>query len=267
VAVQRRGRVLRDQRVHHDALLQSSRFELDHVVASYLFVPSLHPVLGTMEPVLVPGWTLNYEMFFYLIFGGTLLLPERQRMPTLLLVLAALALVGAGYPDTRSVIGFYTFNIVLEFGFGVVIAHLFLRGVRVPGAIAGMVLVAGAAGLAMSSADTLPRVIKWGLPAAMIVIGAIGIDTSRGVARMRLPHFLGDASYSIYLSHGIVLSAFGQAWRKLGLAGTGPVVFTIFATVAACAVGGLLYVLLERPLLKLMQSRPLQRLVAPTSAS
>ena len=48
--------------------VQSGRFDSIHVLSSYLFIPTVHPLTGMMEPVLIPGWTLNYEMFFYIIF-------------------------------------------------------------------------------------------------------------------------------------------------------------------------------------------------------
>src|SRR5262245_49156587 len=37
--------------------VSSGRFELDHVITSYLFVPAIHPVTGKYEPVLIAGWT------------------------------------------------------------------------------------------------------------------------------------------------------------------------------------------------------------------
>src|SRR3954465_1750265 len=40
-----------------------------HIIKSYLFVPATHPNLGLIAPVYTLGWTLNYEMFFYLLFG------------------------------------------------------------------------------------------------------------------------------------------------------------------------------------------------------
>jgi hypothetical protein len=61
-------------------VLQSSRYEGWHVLASFLFLPAQHPVMLSMEPVVIPGWTLNYEIFFYLIFGLWLLAPERWRL-------------------------------------------------------------------------------------------------------------------------------------------------------------------------------------------
>ena len=37
------------------AAVQSGRFDPAHVAASFLFLPARHPVLGHLEPVLVPS--------------------------------------------------------------------------------------------------------------------------------------------------------------------------------------------------------------------
>ena len=58
-------------------LLSSTVFSLPHVLASFVFVPYPHPVLHDPYPILVPGWSLNYEAFFYLLFGLSLFLPTR----------------------------------------------------------------------------------------------------------------------------------------------------------------------------------------------
>jgi exopolysaccharide production protein ExoZ len=58
-------------------LFRNARFDTWHTISSYLFLPNRGP--GTMEvwPLLVPGWTLNYEMFFYAVFILALALPAR----------------------------------------------------------------------------------------------------------------------------------------------------------------------------------------------
>src|SRR5579872_364486 len=49
---------------------------------SLLFIPYFNAGQGgRLYPLLIPGWTLNCEMFFYLIFTLTLFAPLRWRMP------------------------------------------------------------------------------------------------------------------------------------------------------------------------------------------
>ena len=63
------------------SVLLKSRFDVVHVVTSYLFIPWRHPVKGMFEPLLFQGWTLNYEMMFYAIFALILFAPMRFRLP------------------------------------------------------------------------------------------------------------------------------------------------------------------------------------------
>jgi len=65
-----------------------------HILASYLFIPSLRGG-DEIRPVMALGWTLNLEMFFYVLFAGALLLPLRRGMIALALVISGLALAGA----------------------------------------------------------------------------------------------------------------------------------------------------------------------------
>ena len=122
---------------------------LPHIAASFLFVPWLdstalpHPLLGL-------GWTLNYEMFFYLLFSFALLLPKRAGLVALVSAFVVLAaanpLVDPGWVQVK----FWTDPIILEFLFGVGVAMLFRRGMVLnrPAAIAAIVL--GAIGLALA---------------------------------------------------------------------------------------------------------------------
>jgi exopolysaccharide production protein ExoZ len=48
-------------------------WDLQDLLASLLFIPEVRAD-GAGMPILFVGWTLNYEMFFYLLFGLALLL-------------------------------------------------------------------------------------------------------------------------------------------------------------------------------------------------
>jgi len=68
-----------------------------HVFASLAFVQHLNPI-GLPFPLLPIGWTLNYEVVFYLMFAGALLVPKAHRAMALTLALAGLTLFGFIYP-------------------------------------------------------------------------------------------------------------------------------------------------------------------------
>jgi hypothetical protein len=72
------------------SLLASRVLDPARLLASLLFIPHLDAA-GMPWPLLAPGWTLNHEAFFYLVFAAGLLLPRPAR---------ALALT-AGPPTPR----------------------------------------------------------------------------------------------------------------------------------------------------------------------
>ena len=234
------------------ALVVGGRIDLHHIAASLLFLPALHPVLGTMEPVLPQGWTLNYEMGFYLLFAGALLLSWSFRAPAVLLALLALVLAGLG-SDPHSIFGFFTSSIILEFGFGLLVGVAVTSGLRPPKALAGLLMLVGAAGIPATWVfveSGVPRAWLSGTAATALVAGAVFLEARGTVWRSRVMHLLGDASYSIYLVHGLALSAIGVVWGKSGF-GIAPVAlaaFTIVSVVGAAFVGVAVYYAAERPL-------------------
>ena len=62
-------------------------------MTSYLFLPYPSPIDGALNPILVPGWTLNYEMLFYVLFLMVFLFQQRLR-PLILAVASWLLIAG-----------------------------------------------------------------------------------------------------------------------------------------------------------------------------
>ncbi|PHP26713.1 hypothetical protein CJ301_15185 [Limimaricola cinnabarinus] len=92
--------------------------------------------------------------------------------------------------------------------------------------------------------------------AILTVVGTLGAER-RFVGR-GLPLFgqIGDASYSIYLSHTLVLIPLVTVLRKLLLQGWAQFLVASTIAVVVCAVIGIwIYRLVERPMLKAMRRR------------
>lgn len=251
-------------------LLASSSFDPSHFIASLLFVPWPHPQIPALLPLLIPGWTLNYEMAFYGLFALGLLLPSSARLSSLVSVLCLLVALGMIFAPT-GIAAFYTDQIILEFAAGTIIAAMWMHGVRSPTMLAVAALGVGAVLLCMGAGSTLPRVIGAGIPAAMIVSGAV---FSESVARRRpiwLLSELGDASYSIYLSHVVVLPVLAKLWQAAGLGAEGyGIPFFVTALAGSAVAGMILHRLVERPLLAWMsgkraKSKPEKRTIVPAA--
>jgi exopolysaccharide production protein ExoZ len=214
------------------ALFRSIDPSPDHVLLSLLFVPHWSPSFpGVAWPVLVPGWTLNFEMAFYAIFAASLLTPSRH---ALLAAIGLLVGLGLALKPAGAALQTYTSPMMLEFALGVVIA-LYWQRFRVSAVAAAAALAHGAVLLALRDTwGIVPQVIGAGL----VVFGALHFDW-----RNRLLLVLGDASYSVYLTHLFTLGVLRVVLKD-------PVAFMPAALVACSAVGWLSYRLVEVPTLR-----------------
>lgn len=53
------------------SLFQTTQFTWPHYLQSLFFIVHEAPERGGVSPILSLGWTLNYEIYFYIVFGRT----------------------------------------------------------------------------------------------------------------------------------------------------------------------------------------------------
>jgi len=230
------------------AALWPARFpEIDpqpwHVLQSLAFLQHRNPA-GQPFPVLAPGWTLNYEAAFYCLFAACLLLPRAHRLLGVSFGLVVTALYGFAHPPAYEMLAN---PLMLEFLAGVLLAKASSRGL-LPGREMGWGLLAAALcwyGLLMATRTEwdLWRPLFWGLPALLLVAGLVSLETSGGLPEIRPLTALGDASYSLYLLHPLVIGAVAVSlgtWRLW--------LFLPLALGLSCSLAWLSWRGFERPL-------------------
>lgn len=220
-----------------------------HVLASLVFLPWPNPA-GATVPFLILGWTLNFEVLFYVVFALALTLPRRAGLALVFAVFIGAALLHPLVPERFHALAFWTRPIILEFLMGIGLAAAFLRGWRT-GWAGSAALVAGGVG-----ALVLLEVVGWypdalrflwgGVPALAICAGlALAPERSDASAIGRWAVIGGTASYALYLSHPFTINALGLVWRKLGLGA--PWAFVAVACLVSIAVSVAVYYLVEHP--------------------
>ena len=164
---------------------------------------------GHSSDLIFVGWSLSFEVFFYLVCGVMLVLPLGRAvlaMTVFFLSLVVLGRIGVGdYLDS----GFWTNALFAEFVLGAWIAFLAIRGIRVASWLAGTAIVAGCllflAGYAVDYTQ-YPRVMLWAVPSALLVFGGVNLELAGALpAVVRRFRMLGDASYSLYLVHALLI--------------------------------------------------------------
>ncbi len=234
--------------------------------SSYLLIPypkttiygdvSLHPILDI-------GWTLTFEMYFYLVCGTVLAIAGGKRVfPWALVGLAMLAGVCLLAFGPRSVPATVMASpLLVEFTMGMFLArfaHVLLSvDQRTANLLGSALLMIGA--VATWASAFLPdpmamRLLVWGIPGAAMVLGAMMLQmpTSRW---WRGAVYLGAASFTIYLAHPFATLAIGTLLKRGMFQSIDPDLAIVACTVATVLGTSVLYPLIEAPLTRLLQVR------------
>lgn len=245
---------------------RSTEFDLSYLIKSLIFVPDL--VIGRetdWRPLFKLGWTLNYEMFFYLLVAASCVVPSFQARFAVLSA-ALLALIGLSFliEPRASVLAFYANLNLLPFLGGVAIGFLIMRS---PAWLARLsrfapVLVLAAAGMTFMALD-----FEWedyrrvsghsAMTAAAVLVALAALSLEPGLQqriarsnRLRLAwRWFGDTSFSLYLLHMFVVGAVWAILNKLDLPAIVELPIAVIAALAGSAIAASIsFHLFEQPL-------------------
>ena len=211
---------------------------------SLLFIPSENPGGYGLYPTLNVGWTLNYEMLFYVLFSLVFLFQQRHRP---LIIAAALFAVSDVLGRSGLISRFYANDIVYEFLLGIGIGMVYRRG-WISQRLWLPLAAIGAALFTINALQPTNRFLNWGVPSAVIVVACISLEPYfRG---NRFLKTMGDCSYSVYLLHVLVLYG---GWLLTERYGLNP--YAVFAVcVPIIALGALAsYEVIEKGLYRRMK--------------
>jgi exopolysaccharide production protein ExoZ len=223
-----------------------------HILSSYLLLP-LGPGSAGLLPILVWGWTLMFEMLFYLLYAFALGLSIKP-----LIIITPVLGVLAGCAFWRQPISMpfsgYVDPIVLEFLYGMVLFEVYVwwqkRDRRLSQLFIWSLLTLGLCLMFVSRNQEfkLLRPFVWGIPALMITMSALLLEQKFGRSVPKLLLQCGNESYALYLTHVFVLSAGAtfysrMHWERGALASTYPLIAISFSYIAAHFV----YIYVEQP--------------------
>ncbi len=232
-----------------------------HLLASLAFVPVPTPLDPTdWRPMLKLGWTLQYEMFFYLVVA--LLYWCRSRLLRARIVttlFGGLVLVSFFVEPQASRLAFYANSSLMSFVVGVwlaVAAEAGAFGTAGAGRSRALAVTAVAAIATTTLLYALPMADDVGVVDHVPLTLAAGLVVATGLFaepwsrddRLEFPLAVGDWSYSLYLTHMFVV---GAAWAVAGrlhvASPVGLVLVGVGALATSIAVAALSYRLVEVP--------------------
>jgi exopolysaccharide production protein ExoZ len=237
-----------------------SNENLTWIAKSLLFIPpDAEQAFYLGSGLLLVAWSLNYEFFFYLLFGGSLLF-GRFRWLALAAAFAVLTVaipvlhhgsftlsVGTRLASAPAYLQMITNPMLLEFAVGVLIGLVYFSPFRIesPGRCRLFLttLLAASAVIWLGAFRPENGLLGWGMPAAIAVFALAISSKTLPLIPPRYLVFLGTISYSLYLVHlPIELKLLGPYLAP-------KISFFIFAPVAlaaSIAAAALVYVVFER---------------------
>ncbi|MBX8827143.1 acyltransferase [Ochrobactrum sp. SFR4] len=226
--------------------------------------------LDSFELPITPAWTLIHELAFYLIFA-TLILNRTFGI----IILAAWLMTGGivfQYTEEGSRSALTTYFSPLNFNFliGMAAFYAFHRLTNInlkPAFLSGLVLFIFVYILENHGISYQHLQIIYAVSFGLLILGAVSYEKNGlRTTRFKILSLIGDASYTIYLTHLAFLGLFSKVMIKISAYVSFSPHFIYLAVFSATIIAGcLLYWFLERPLLQycrtLMNSRKQSRIL------
>lgn len=226
------------------------------LIGSYTLFPTFNAE-GNVAPILGAGWTLSYELYFYVLFAISVLLFRRYFLIGLALSMAAIGLAASALAPTSSIVAFLQNSIIIEFLMGCAIAWLFKRGATLKAPLTWIALSIFISSVAPNQELNSPfRFLYWGIPAALFISALVQLDRLEVIKWPKSILIIGDSSYAIYLIHIPLIYQF--SWRVSGLSGISnshgiivSIAILLFS-VTIIALGVAYFAFIERPMTRFL---------------
>lgn len=254
---------------------QNGKMNFLSIFTSYFFIPYDSMGYGKSYPfpLLDLGWTLNFEVFFYLIFALCMMAGSKHLVGLLIAGLLACVTLGQVAPDLPLPFSFWFQPIILEFLAGLVLALIYRAGVRLNPAVQIAFIIAGLliwiflreSSFVVIPSDakgsySWPRILSGGAGALCIMIGAaLSKKQVTGIVA-RIGNALGASSYALYLTHVFTIIAVQIALKALPFPIDWHLQYTIFLLLIAIAVAHAVHLWFEKPVTKILNAHLRARL-------
>ena len=211
------------------------------IFSSFLFISQ---IINDTYPILIVGWSLEYEIFFYLLFAFFLLF---RNINFVLLIFLFIFLI------------LFTQEYLLaEFLFGILLAYFYYRVKKMNIIFSIILIIIGFSILVFSINhfyliqinNSFDRMLLWGIPTTMILFGLIYIKQYK----INFLIFLGNASYSIYLIH-LPIITLSYKFLKYSNINFHHNSFALITLILSISAGCILYLFVEKKINKYLKEK------------
>ncbi|MFJ4143218.1 acyltransferase family protein [Pseudomonas sp. NPDC089734] len=192
-----------------------------NLLMSFLLLPNEKVLL------VMVAWSLLFELWFYLVFSGFLLFRERS-LPLMLSIWALIIVVFNALDDWQDyspALKIILHPYSLEFIIGVALALFFYgpHSAKLPTssvwALLGAALLVGIPLIGvyrLYDSQGLFRMFAVGITFGALVLTLALLERRKKISMPRFLIAVGDMSYTVYLSHLLVLGVIGRVWGMVG---------------------------------------------------
>ena len=249
-------------------ILNSTQFNIINYLKSLFFIPYFKNN-GLLQPMLGVGWTLNYEMFFYVVIWLSFSISRKFCIYLTSAIIIFIYIIFGNWISNELLNSFFGNSQIFEFILGLIAFSAYNRELVHKTMVILNLFIILAIYFCMAYIEIhgihYERIFLYGLFSFVIVLLATSSE-KQGLKIDYLPaNFLttiGDASYSIYLTHTFVIDSVERIFFKNYTQFYTPMFALIFFyMLPSLIVGYILYLTLDKPLYNFFKTR-LMRLLS-----
>jgi exopolysaccharide production protein ExoZ len=239
------------------SLMNATRAVPIELIKSLFFVPFMKSN-GLFQPILFVGWTVNYETYFYVVLALSLFISKRWPLLTASALIMTVTAVSSIFASKSAIAAFYSNPVVFEFIFGLV-AYYCVNAVTATTVARfrylwlTIVIVSLVALPAIEAFGIFPHVstvIQFGPLSFLLIWSSCLLAMSGHDIRPGLIVLIGDASYTLYLTHPYIELLLDRIVAKHLPAFHITTTFgCLFSVAVAVAIAIPLYLRVEKPVL------------------
>jgi len=243
---------------------RSSEVTIEYLLKSLFFIPyATHE--GTV-PVVFVGWTLNYEVLFYILFYFSTLIDKKYRDIIAGAVIMLIVILGKIFNFENVPLKFYSDPILLGFIFGMIAYRIInsrifqikikafsisefgkAKGTRLLLYLLILLLFVFMGAIQkLSLFDHIHRIVIYGIPAFFLLL--LFYIAFEGKRIFRPFIILGNISFSLFLSHYYIIYTFDRIVYPLDKTTIGSVFAALIAVAISLGVAWVIWYLFEKKL-------------------
>ena len=211
------------------------------------------------NPIIYSAWTLRHNILFYLIFACLIFSKGKTLKYVIGLWVTLILFINFSNIQIDNYFISFIFNKVnLNFILGCCCAYIAMNFPIKHGAVFVTLGISGYLFTWITVLNNLMQLdtyIMYAISATFLILGLVSFDMNKNVRISKIFNYLGNAAYSIYLTHPAFLGLIAIIIKKSGIHNLlGNLLSTLLCILIAIVIGCLAHSFIEKPLLARMRS-------------